>query len=205
MAEPSAGDWMADVAEAMAAARVAGARVIVVSTSTGGTLMAAAALREDLMESVAGLVFVSPNFAINNPAAALLTMPAVRWWGPIVAGRERSFETLNEGHAQFWTNSYPTIATLPMAALVKHVDALDLNGASVPALFMFSEDDGVVSPQKTREAAGEWGGETELFVAKLTEGDDPYSHVIAGDILSPGMTDTVSQAMTVWAERVLAE
>lgn len=205
MAEPTAADWMADTAEALAAARIAGEQVIVVSTSTGGTLIAAAGLREDLMENVAGAIFVSPNFALNNPAAALLTMPAVRWWGPIVAGAERSFETVNEGHAKYWTNRYPTVATLPMAALVKHVDQLNLAAATTPALFMFSESDGVVSPQKTRETAGEWGGPTELFIAELGEGDDPWNHVIAGDILSPGMTETAAQAMIEWSRAVLAQ
>ncbi|MGB7319731.1 MAG: alpha/beta fold hydrolase, partial [Planktotalea sp.] len=131
MAEPTAADWMRDTLEALAIARAVGERVIVVSTSTGGTLVAAAALREDAMENVAGAIFVSPNFAINSPAAVILTWPGVRWWGPLVAGAQRSFETLNEGHEKYWTNSYPTVALMPMAALVKAVDGLDLGMAKV--------------------------------------------------------------------------
>jgi pimeloyl-ACP methyl ester carboxylesterase len=205
MAEPEARDWMYDTLEALEAARTIGSRVIVMSTSTGGTLMAAAALRADAMENVAGLVFVSPNFAINSPASVILTWPAVEWWGPLVAGAERSFETLNEGHAAYWTNSYPTVALMPMAALVKHVDALNMDAAQVPALFMFSEEDQVVSPQKTREVAGEWGGASELAVLSMGPEDDPYSHVIAGDILSPGQTEAAAQRMITWAQAVLAE
>ncbi len=203
MAEPNAADWMRDTAEALAAARSVGEKVIVISTSTGGTLVAAAALRDDLMENVAGAVFVSPNFAINSPSAVILTWPAVRFWGPIIAGAQRSFETLNDGHAAYWTNSYPTIALMPMAALVKAVDALDLGQASIPALFMISDQDKVVSPTKNREVAEEWGGDSTLQVLTMGEGDDPYSHVIAGDILSPGQTDIAAQAMIEWAQSVL--
>ena len=203
MAEPRVADWMLDTAEALAAARVIGDQVIVISTSTGGTLVGAAALREDLMKNVAGAVFVSPNFAMNNAASIILTWPAVRWWGPLVAGAQRSFETLNEGHQTYWTNSYPTVALMPMAALVKAVDGLDLGRAKIPALFVISDQDQVVSPSKNREVAEEWGGDSELLVLSMGDGDDPYSHVIAGDILSPGQTSGVVDAIITWAQAVL--
>ncbi|MEP5154464.1 alpha/beta fold hydrolase [Planktotalea sp.] len=205
MAEVTAGDWMVDTLEALAVGRAVGEKVIVVSTSTGGTLVAAAAMREDAMENVAGSIFVSPNFAINSPAAVILTWPAVRWWGPIVAGAERSFETLNEGHEAYWTNSYPTVSLMPMAALVKAVEGLDLGQAKVPALFVISDQDKVVSPSKNREVAEEWGGPSTLKVLNMGESDDPYHHVIAGDILSPGQNNVAADAMLDWANSVLGQ
>ena len=203
MTEPSAADWMMDTAEALAAARLVGEKVIVISTSTGGTLVGAAALRDDLMENVAGAIFVSPNFAMNSAASVILTWPAVRWWGPMVAGTQRSFEASNEGHKAYWTNSYPTVALMPMAALVKAVDDTDLGRAKIPALFVISDQDKVVSPTKNREVAEEWGGESELIALTMGEGDDPFSHVIAGDILSPGQTDMVVSKMLEWINSVL--
>lgn len=205
MAEPVAADWMHDTAEALAAARHVGEKVIVISTSTGGTLVAAAALRDDLMENVAGAIFVSPNFAINSPAAVILTWPGVEWWGPIVAGAQRSFETVNEEHGKYWTTSYPTVALNPMAALVKHVDGLDLGKTKVPALFMISDQDKVVSPSKTRKVAQQWGGRSDLIALTMTEVDDPYAHVIAGDVLSPGQTDIAADHMIRWAQKALSE
>lgn len=203
MAEPSATDWMRDTAEALAVGRAVGEKVIVLSTSTGGTLAAAAALREDLVEDVAGMIFVSPNFALNSGAAKILTWPGVRWWGPLVAGKQRAFDAMNEDHAQYWTNSYPTVALLPMAALVKAVDRLDLARAGVPALFVISDADKVVRAAKTREIAGEWGGASEVLAVDMGEGDDPNAHVIAGDILSPGQTERVSGAMVEWVQSVI--
>ena len=44
MAEATASGWMQDMAEGLAAARAVGDKVMVISTSTGGTLAAAAAL-----------------------------------------------------------------------------------------------------------------------------------------------------------------
>ena len=44
MAQATASDWMRDTAEALAAARAVGESVVVIATSTGGTLVAAAAL-----------------------------------------------------------------------------------------------------------------------------------------------------------------
>lgn len=205
MAEPTAADWMHDTLEALAAGRAVGDKVFVVSTSTGGTLVAAAALRSDAMKDVVGSIFVSPNFAINSPASVILTWPAVRYWGPLVAGAQRNFETLNEDHEAYWTNSYPTVALMPMAALVKAIDALDLSKANIPALFMISDQDKVVSPTKNRAVAEEWGGKSDLVVLEMTSGDDPYSHVIAGDILSPSQTERASKAMIDWANAVLAQ
>ena len=36
----------------------------------------------------------------------------------------------------------------------------------------------------------------------MQAGDDPYAHVIAGDILSPGQTAPVIALITAWAEQL---
>ena len=200
MAEATVQGWMTDVAEGMAAARKVGERVLILSTSTGGTLAAAAAVDENLSEDLAGIVFISPNFGINNPLAPLLTLPAARYWLPQVAGAERSFEPRNEGQGKYWTTSYPSVATLPMAALVKEVAALDLSDAEVPALFWFSTEDQVVRPDITAEVAARWGGPVTVVNPELGPEDDPSAHVIAGDIMSPGQTEATVQGILEWAQ-----
>lgn len=65
--------------EALVAAHSLGEKVILMSTSTGGTLsLKLAAEFPELME---GLILLSPNIKINNPAAFLLSKP----WGLQVA------------------------------------------------------------------------------------------------------------------------
>ncbi len=197
-AGPSVNDWMIDVAEALAIGKRIGRRVLVIATSTGGTLAAEAALQPDLAREMDGIIFVSPNFGIQAPAAAILTWPYARVWTPAVAGRRRCFEPVNEDHARFWTSCYPTEALLPMAALAEHAARADYSGVRIPALFLFAEADQVVSPKATKKVAEGWGGQTTLLPQVVGAGDDPYSHVIAGDILSPSMTAPVTAAILGW-------
>jgi hypothetical protein len=145
-------------------------------------------------------VFVSPNFGVNNSAAPLLTWPAARYWVPLIAGAERSFEPANEAQARYWTTAYPSTAVFPMAALVKAVGALDHGRARLPALFYFSEDDRVVVPDRTQEVIAAWGGPVRVVNPVLGAGDDRFAHVIAGDILSPGQTGVAVREIVNWAK-----
>ena len=192
--------WMGDVAEALAVGRAIGDEVVVIATSTGATLATVAATEPDLAEGVKGWILVSPNMGINNPAAPLLTMPAARHLLPPVFGRERSFEPQNEGHRRFWTTRYPTVAVMPMAALVAHARDLDLSGIDAPALVFLSDDDRVVVPAEGRALADRWGGGAEVEALTMGAGDDPSSHVIMGDLISPGQTEAAAARMAEWIE-----
>jgi len=198
-AGPSVNDWMIDVAEALAIGRRIGRRVLVIATSTGGTLAAEAALQPDLAAGMDAIVFVSPNFGIRDPVAALLTWPFARAWVGAVAGRERCFPTVSAAHARFWTACYPTEALLPMAAVARHAAAADYGRVTLPALFLSAEADRVVSPAATARVAARWGGPVALLPQVAGAGDDPASHVIAGDVLSPSMTAPVTNAILGWA------
>ncbi|MEM8576293.1 MAG: alpha/beta fold hydrolase [Pseudomonadota bacterium] len=187
-------DWMQDTRQALAAARAVGRRVLVLSVSTGGTLVTAALAQG---EAVDGAVFLSPNFGINNPAAPLLTWPGVRHWLPPILGRTYAFEPRNDAQARFWTTSYPSVALLPVAALVKAVRALDLSGITAPALFIYAAADQVVVAAQTDAIVARWPARAEVEQPVMGPGDDASAHVIAGDILSPGRN-----AATV--ERILA-
>ncbi len=199
MAEGTVAGWMGDTAEALAIGRRIGERVLVISTSTGGTLAAAAALNPSLAQQVAGVVMISPNFAVNNPMAGLLTWPAARYWIPLIAGKRRSVEPRNAQQARYWSTDYPSVAVLPMAALVKAVGRADLGAARAPALFIFSDDDRVVVPAATHAAIAEWGGPVTDWTPALSDADDPSRHVIAGDIVSPDQTGPVAERIIDWA------
>jgi hypothetical protein len=201
MAEPSAGDWLADAAEAMAVGRRLGDRVVLIGTSTGGTLASILAADPALghaREGLAGVAFISPNFGVAHPAAALLSWPAARHWAPLVAGETRGFEPINDAHARHWTTEYPTVAALPMQALIDHAEALDWSSATAPALFHFSPRDRVVRPEAIESVLAAWGGPVTVERAKPSPGDDPAEHVIAGSALSPGRTEAAVTLLTGW-------
>jgi esterase/lipase len=200
MAEPVAGDWIEDTAEALAIGRRIGTEVIVIATSTGGTAAAIAATDPALMAQVKGIAMVSPNFRVRSPAAVILEWPLARSWTALVAGAERSFAPLNDAHGKYWTTLYPTTALIPMAALVKYARDSDYSAVTTPAVFVFSDDDGVVSAETTRAISTKWGGSVTLAPRVMGEEDDPFNHVIAGDILSPGQTDATVALMKSWIE-----
>lgn len=205
LASARADDWMLDLAEAVAVGTRIGERLVIVGTSTGGTLAALAATDPDLSARIAGVILVSPNFGLaNGVAQVLLDAPLVERWGPAVVGRERSFAVRNDDHARFWTERYPTAALMPMAALVRAVRARGPGRATVPALFVYSPDDAIVSVARMAAVVDGWGAPAETLVLTAGPGDDPNSHVLAGDILSPGLTGPVTSAMTGWIRATLA-
>lgn len=198
MADVSIERWMFDVGEALKVGSLIGQKIIIMGTSTGGTLAAAAAADEGMMKKVAGIIFISPNFAINKIAATLLTWPFARYWVPLVIGEWQHSVPRNNQYARYWTTDYPTVALMPMAALVKAVDELNFVETDIPALFYYSPKDQVVIPKKIELFAERWGGISKSIKVELLPSDDTFSHVIAGDIVSPGQTQNAIKHMLAW-------
>lgn len=204
MAEPRAGDWLDEVAAMLRLARGIGGRVVVMGTSTGGTLASWAASDPDMARDVAAMVLISPNYEVANPAGVLVEWPAARVWVPWIAGSERSFDPLNAGQETYWTTRYPTVATVTLGTLLRETRARDYSAVTTPALFVFSDMDQVISAPAVRAFAGAWGGDATLMpVAVPEDGGDPFNHVIAGDILSPALTDRVAEDVTQWLRDTL--
>ena len=167
-------------------------------SSTGATFAALAALDPDMRKDVAGMVFVATNFGINNPMAPLLTWPAARYWAPLLAGQERSFEPQNAKQAAHWTTRYPSVAALPVAAAVQAAARADYSQTTIPALFYYDADDQVVDATATDAVRTDWGGPVSLARPPKGPGMDPLAHVIAGDILSPAGTEPAVTAILDW-------
>lgn len=201
MAEATAGDWLNDVAEALEVGRRIGEKVVVVATSTGATAVAHHAAGGAWMEKVAALVFVSPNLGVRSKAAMALRLPWARQWLPLAFGRERD---TSEGRAEVdgnWTTRYPTVSLLPMAALVAHAQGLDYGGASTPLMILHCPDDQVVDPAASRRIFDRWAGPKQW--TEVPDAAGPSHHVIAGDIMSPGTTDEVTDAALDWLKRTV--
>ncbi|MCP5088012.1 MAG: alpha/beta hydrolase [Rhodobacteraceae bacterium] len=198
MSEPDMNAWVQDMAEAMEIGRRIGDRVVVLSLSTGGTLSILAAASEQMKDGLAGLALASPNFGPVNPQAKLAYWPFARTWVPMLVGQWREWEPQNELQRKYWNTRYETVAVLPMMALVKSVNQLDLAEITTPALILYSENDAVVSPDMTAAAAGQLGGPVQIEKRVMTPSDTKHSHVIAGDILSPAQTDETVRIVTDW-------
>lgn len=196
MATGSVAAWVDDYAEAIAIGRVIGERVVVMATSTGGSLAVAEALNAPVSDAVAAYVLISPNFGVQAGGSFLLTMPWGNQLAELIVGKERSFEPRNDKQAQLWTTRYPTVAVLPMAKLVELANAVDTAAIKVPALFVISDRDTVVRPELTRQVEARWGGPHKLIA--VSKAEDPDQHVIAGDTLSPGTTQGLATEIIEW-------
>ena len=88
--------------EALAIGRRLGERVLVVGTSTGGTLASWLATDPDWAASIGAMVLISPNFGPRDPRSDMLLWPWGRQLARAVIGEWRSWDPVNERQEEFW-------------------------------------------------------------------------------------------------------
>ncbi|WP_319524093.1 alpha/beta fold hydrolase [uncultured Desulfosarcina sp.] len=193
MAAATVLDWQADAMEALAVGRLLGRKIILVGTSTGGTLATWLAAQPSAARLIDSLILISPNFMPKNPlAAAFLWPPALRLLERFFGGW-RSFSVYNPDQARFWTVRYPIRAIGTMMQLVHRSWKLDLKSVPVPVLMLVNPWDRVINVSLALLRYRAFGSPHKKLV--LFRGNrDPGRHVLAGKILSPETTD---KALTV--------
>ncbi len=190
MGDADVNDWLYDAREALEIGRRIGERVVLVGTSTGGTLATWLAARAD-SDDLEALVLLSPNFWPKADGIEMLLWPYGAFLGRIAEGEYVEWEPTNEGHARYWTNRYPIEAAVEMMRLVNYVNTLDLSTMSVPTLVIYSPEDRVVEPEYVISTFEEIGSPRKLLVA-VDEVEADNNHVLAGDVLSPGDTERIA-------------
>jgi hypothetical protein len=187
--------WRNDVLEALAIGRALGERTLVLSCSTGSTLVTLA-LAEG--EEVAGTAMLSPNYGVRlRRLQAALDAPFASVWMPLLVRGPQGPPAANSGTGT-WTTGYTTRAYDPMARSVRAVRRADLGHILVPALFAYSDDDMVVDPGLTAAVMRQWGGPATRLPLERGPQDDAMSHVLAGDALGPGQTERVVRGTLDW-------
>jgi len=105
------------VKEALAIGKAIGDKVILMSTSTGGT--AALMWAKEYPDDVYAIINMSPNIAINDPAAFLLNDP----WGlqiarMVMGSNYREWEA-EEQRMKYWNNKYRLESLVQLEELVE--------------------------------------------------------------------------------------
>jgi len=107
----------ASTKEALAIGQAIGEKVIVISTSTGGTV--ALMLAAEFPERVHALINMSPNIAINDPSAFMLNDP----WGlqiaRLVLGSQYQEIKYTPERQQYWNGKYRLEAVTQLEELVE--------------------------------------------------------------------------------------
>ena len=191
-------EWNADVDEALKIGAQIGDEVVVISCSTGCTLMTTALAQG---ARVRASVHLSPNYGMHSfVAKTLLRLPKIKAWGRFIVGREQTFKCRSAAHAQYWTLRYDTQAVFTMAQSVREAMAQPVEDIKVPAYFAYCKTDRVVSASMTRKVLARWGGPVVEDVLVQGPKDDVDGHVMAGDVMSPEQTAPLARRIADWVE-----
>ncbi len=192
--------------KALMVARNLGKKVVIMSTSTGGTL--ALKLAADFPEYVDGLILYSPNIRINNKAAFMLSKP----WGLQIGRRNlkgkyrNSSDDVESKHCKYWNCKYRVEALVYLQKLLE-VTMIKTTFENVTApVFMGyyykdeNKQDGVVMVDAMLEMFGQLGTLPNQKVKKAFP--EAGNHVIACEMTS-GCVNEVIYETEKFAEEVL--
>ncbi len=205
LAAVTAEDWLRDAQFALDAGRRLGDSVLVIGTSTGGTLGAwLSTLPREQRAGLAALVLISPNFGPKDKGAAVLTWPWAEKILPLFMPY-REWMPRNEEQARFWTTRYPSRALFPMQALVEHVRDRELEGYNTPTLVFYNPDDNVVNAERIATWLADLAVSTSARVqqVRITPAVGEDAHVLAGRIVSPGRTASMRDSIIAFVRNRL--
>ena len=193
-------DWLYDASEALEAGKILGGKVIIISCSSGAAL--AAWLCSEYPEKISAVIMISPNF---RPADSRLSILSHKW-GPFIAkliegdviGENET--VISPQHAAGWSYIYKTEMLFPLTALLETVNKTDFSSINIPLLVFYSAGDKIVDHQKTKTVFSRWGAAKKQIIEVANPGDK-NSHVISGDIFSPGTTEFVTAEIIKFISR----
>ncbi len=191
--------------EALAIGQRIGRKVIVISTSTGGTL--ALKLAATYPDSVFALINLSPNIRDDQLGAFLLNTP----WGYELAhlvslGDHREIEHEQEKATQYWDTIYPAEALVNLQVLVEstmHSETFKKVHCPVLTLYYhknFMEEDEHVAIERYPEVYEALATPDSLLA--LIALDKPGTHFIGSDIKSQDYR-TAQQKVVAFCRQIL--
>jgi len=201
MAQASIDEWKQDTLEAYEVGKLIGENIIIISTSTGGTLATWLVSLPEL-ENVVANIMISPNFAVQSNSAWLmqskLGLTIAKWMN----GDYNEFTPVSEQHAKYWTERYPLEALTPMLDLVDEIDDLDKSAITVPQFLIYSPRDKVIDVEKVVSTSKEFTS-SDVVVTPFNDSTDHVQHVLAGVACSPESTDSMVQIIVNYLKQRL--
>jgi len=180
-------DWENDTLEALALGRLLGDRVVVMATSTGGTLATWLTLGPNTDRPDA-VILVSPNLTVKNRGSELLLLPGREGILQALMGSTVSEVPLNKLNEEYWDCEHHSHSLIPMMDLVARVRRYDFRQWSVPALVVFDPLDPVVDATVTRKLFSR-SPQSRVTLREWAAAPGDHHHVLAGDALSPQGTE----------------
>ena len=190
--------------EAYAIGKQLGDKVILMGTSTGGTVALELASN---FEDVAGLVLYSPNIAINNPSAFLTNNP----WGlqiarMVMGGKENVLKNRTDTYKKYWNHQYRLEAVVELQELLETtMIPSHFNKIKCPLLTLYYFKD-----EKNQDPVVKVSAMKEMFEAVATPANlkrmipipEAGNHVLASPIQSNDIV-TVEKETALFLEQVM--
>ncbi len=187
----------ASAKEALLVANTLGDKVIIMSTSTGGTL--SLMLAADYPDLVAGQILYSPNIEIKQGSAKLLPEPWGLQMGKAIEGEMRQLEG-SELEDKYWYLNYRIEATVYLQQLLnERMNKNTFNQVHCPTFVGYyykdkKHQDDVVRVSAIKEMYAELGTDVKQEMAF----PDAGRHTIA--FVEAGNPDAVTQATIAFVE-----
>lgn len=208
-----------------------GDRVLLVGISTGGALvtwLASLLLEENpaeldeygvarlgtlqaLGDRLAGLVLISPAYALSHPLypvlkhsfAALRVLPGFLSHAArtrliaIAIGANRNIPSSNDDHHRFSTLQYPSAALLHLLDVLYELEIVNHAAITLPTLMIGNPQDPVVNFRvKATNAFLRFGDAPNKVLYCLTRGE--HQHTVSCDYQSPSTVDEVTEVINMF-------
>jgi esterase/lipase len=200
-ADITASSLMESAAQALGEAHLLGDSVILVGTSTGGTLGLYLA---GIDPKISSLVFYSPNIKIYDKSAALLDDPWGLQIGQVVTGSKYHGWDASGPRKQYWTTHYQLRGLAELQALVSNtMIPQTFERVEQPAMVAYyyksdSLQDKTVSVEAIREMFPQLGSTKKRLVVV----PDAGHHVMASSLTSNDL-ETVEKETINFLEQVV--
>lgn len=190
--------------EAYAIGKQLGDKVILMGTSTGGTVALELASN---FEDIAGLVLYSPNIAINNPSAFLSNNP----WGlqiarMVIGGKENIIKNKPDNYKKYWNDHYRLEAVVELQELLETtMIPSHFNKIKCPLLTLYYFKD-----EKNQDPVVKVSAMKEMFEAVATPANlkrmvpipEAGNHVLASPIQSNDIV-SVEKETALFLEQIV--
>ena len=191
--------------DAYAIGKKLGKKVILMSTSTGGTL--ALQLAASFPE-IAGLILYSPNIEIYNPSAPMLNDP----WGLQIArlvqgGKYNNIKYQHKDYPKYWNTHYRLEATVALENLIEATMTEKLfKKINQPCLTLYyykdeAHQDKVVKVTATQKMFAQISTPEHLKVIKAMP--NTGNHVIASPLVSKDVEGVQRETAKFIAEKII--
>ena len=191
--------------EAYAIGKKIGKKVILMSTSTGGTLSLKLAAN---FPEIAGLILYSPNIEINNPSAFLLNDP----WGLQIARMVQGSKFNNVAYThkdfpKYWNPHYRLEATVALENLIEATMNEQLFKKIIQpclVLYYYKDDahqDKVVKAAATQRMFTQISTPNHLKVIKAMPKTE--NHVLASPLVSKDAEGVQRETIKFIAEKII--